>query len=143
MTAVALLVSALLALAGAVTAARPSPDAARPSPAPRPPEPDDAAFMVAAARYFPAAELANVWAIDGCESTHGADERTYSLDAPDGGRLQLNRATWESFFERNHGWPWERVVRDLDTHLHAAYIVWQRAGGTWSPWSCRIVLAGG
>jgi hypothetical protein len=135
MTAVALLVSALLALAGAVTAAPEPPESA--------PEPDDAAFMAAAARYWPASELPNVWAIDGCESTHGADPRTYSLDAPDGGRLQLNRATWESFFERNHGWPWEQVVRDLDTHLHAAYIVWQRAGGTWAPWSCRIVLAGG
>lgn len=123
-------------LAGVVESGSPSRDRAGPGGAVE----GYATLLEGAARYWPASELSSVWAIDGCESTHGTDPRTYDLGAENGGRLQLNRSTWEDFFWLNYGWTWDQVVNDLDIHLHAAFIVWQRAGNSWSPWACKSVL---
>ena len=101
---------------------------------------DRCQFQVAAIKWFPAEVLPVVWAIDGCESGHGTHPDTYKLDAENGGRLQLNRQTWANFFLDNYGWTWEQVVNDLDTHLHAAAIVWERAGQIFAPWTCSSVV---
>ncbi len=88
------------------------------------------------ATRWPASELSNVWAIDGCESQHGTHPRTYDLNAENGGRMQINKATWERFFLDNYGWPWEQVVLDDATNFEAAYIIWEQAGRSWLPWAC-------
>lgn len=86
---------------------------------------------------FPASECANEAAVAECESTGGRNPAAYRLDAPNAGRLQLNRVVWREFFERNYGWSWESIVFDDQRNREAAFVVWQRAGGSWSPWSCR------
>ncbi len=86
---------------------------------------------------FPGEECGNWWWVDGCESGHGTHPDTYNLDAPNGGRLQINRAVWAGFFQANYGWDWASVVLDDDLNRQAAYVIWLRAGGSWSPWSCR------
>jgi hypothetical protein len=75
-----------------------------------------------------------VWAVDGCESGHGTDPRTYDLTAENGGRMQINKATWAGFFLETEGWTWEQIVLDDATNFWAACIIWQRNG--WSAWSC-------
>jgi hypothetical protein len=90
-----------------------------------------------AIRYCPDPELPNVWAVDGCESGHGTDPGTYDLTAENGGRLQLNRATWEPFFLETEGWTWDQIVLDDEVNLHAASIIWERSGQTWDQWSCK------
>lgn len=54
--------------------------------------------------------------------------------------MQINKATWAEFLEREHGWAWEQVVLDDATNLRAAYIIWERAGRSWVPWACKEVL---
>lgn len=83
---------------------------------------------------FPVAECETLWRIDGCESGHGNDPGTYDLDAENGGRLQLNKATWAAYFEREYGWTWATVVKDDAVNRMAAYVIWQRSG--WSAWAC-------
>lgn len=90
-----------------------------------------------AGHYFPACVLPELWQVDSCESSHGADPRTYDLDAANGGRLQLSRATWEQFFLETEGWTWEQIVMDDELNLRAAAVIWERAGRTWSPWTCK------
>ena len=85
-------------------------------------------------RYFPAAEWQTAWAVEGCESKHCTDPRTYDLSAPDGGCMQINRATWEGYFLREHGWTWEQIVFDDAINYQAAAVVWERWGRTWGPW---------
>lgn len=50
--------------------------------------------------------------------------------------MQINKATWADFFEREYGWPWAQVVLDDVTNFQAARIIYDRAGG-WTPWACR------
>lgn len=88
---------------------------------------------------FPGDECANWWAIDGCESGHGTDPDTYNPDAPNGGRMQINRS-WSGRLESVFGWPWETVVVDDDVNRQAAFYIWQLAGGSWSPWSCAQIV---
>lgn len=91
---------------------------------------------------FPAEECGAWWAIDGCESGHGTHPRTYDLDAENGGRLQVNKTTWERFLFNNYAWTWEMVVLDDVINREAAYVIWTRAGGSWSPWTCaQLVLS--
>jgi hypothetical protein len=71
-----------------------------------------------------------------CESRAGEHPDTYSLTRANGGPMQINRVTWERFFRVNHGWTWEQVVTDIDIHLQAARIIYERSRG-WSPWRCR------
>ena len=76
---------------------------------------------------------AAVEAIDRCESTSGQHPDTYRLDTVHGGRMQIARTVWAAYFEREHGWPWEQVVRDDETQFAAAYVIYQRAG-SFRPW---------
>lgn len=85
---------------------------------------------------WPAHECAALVAVEWCESRFGTHPDTYSLDAPNGGRLQINRATWEGFFLAHFGWTWEQIVLDDAINYAAAYVIWERAGGSWRPWSC-------
>lgn len=70
-----------------------------------------------------------------CESHAGDDSKTWDVDAPSGGPMQLDHFTWAPYFEANYGWTWNQVVTDIHIHLQAARIVYDRAGG-WEPWSC-------
>jgi hypothetical protein len=49
--------------------------------------------------------------------------------------MQLDRYTWEPFFESGYGWSWEQVVTDIHIHLRASRIIYDRAG-SWSAWRC-------
>ena len=89
---------------------------------------------------WPASEQANAYAVEGCESKHGEDPNTYNLDWPDGGLMQINRATWEDFFGAAYGWTWEQMVLDDVINHTAATVIWLRNG--WSAWSCDYVLGG-
>jgi hypothetical protein len=71
-----------------------------------------------------------------CESQGGEHPDTFSLEAANGGPMQLNRFTWEPYFAARTGWTWEQIVADIDIHLQAARIIYDRAGG-WEPWRCR------
>jgi hypothetical protein len=73
-----------------------------------------------------------------CESRAGADPDTWDLANPDGGPMQINRATWETYFFNKYGWTWERVAFDLQTHLLAAREIYEKAHG-WDDWSCAPV----
>ena len=88
----------------------------------------------AAKWYWPPEEWANLWAVEGCESSHGADPATYDLTRAQAGRLQIDRRSWEDYFMETEGWPWEDVVLNDAINYQAAYIVFQRAGETWQPW---------
>ena len=70
-----------------------------------------------------------------CESRAGADPDAWDLSQPDGGPMQINRATWEDVLYEDYGWTWSQVVFDLPTHLRAARVIYERAGG-WEDWSC-------
>ena len=70
-----------------------------------------------------------------CESHAGDDPRTYDLEAPNGGPMQLDRYTWAPFFAEGYGWTWEQLVTDVHVHLLASRIIYDRAGG-WSAWRC-------
>ena len=59
------------------------------------------------------------------------------MTAENGGRMQINKATWEDFFEREYGWTWAEIVLNDATNLQAARIIYDRAGGSWGPWACR------
>jgi hypothetical protein len=82
---------------------------------------------------WPAAQWANVRAVDACESSAGEHPDTYRLDAVHGGRMQIAKAVWAEFFAREYGWSWERVVLDDATNFAAAYVIWERSG-SWAPW---------
>lgn len=81
-------------------------------------------------------ECVTWWRIDGCESGHGTHPDTYRLDRANGGRLQINRATWERYMLRNYGWSWSDIVLDDVINRQAAYVIWLEAGRSWWPWSC-------
>jgi hypothetical protein len=70
-----------------------------------------------------------------CESHAADDDKTYDVDAANGGPMQLDRYTWAPYFEANYGWSWDQVVNDIPIHLQAARLVYDRAEG-WGPWSC-------
>lgn len=71
-----------------------------------------------------------------CESQAGDHPDTFSLEAENGGPMQLNRSTWEPYFAAMNGWTWEQLVTDEAIHFQAARIIYDRAGG-WAPWRCR------
>jgi hypothetical protein len=71
-----------------------------------------------------------------CESHGGENPDAFSLETPNGGPMQLNRFTWEPFFAGLNGWTWEQIVTDINIHLQAARIIYDRWGG-WEPWRCR------
>jgi hypothetical protein len=76
-----------------------------------------------------------------CESNLGQHPDTYSLDEPNGGIAQLNKATWEWWFGYYYGWTWEQIVTNDDLNLAAAYIVWTEHTRVfnesgWEAWSC-------
>ena len=83
---------------------------------------------------FPAAVCAELEAVEWCESRGGADPAAYDLEAENGGRLQLSRSTWAPFFYGR--WHWEEIVLSDAVNREAGYVVWQRAGGSFAPWSC-------
>jgi hypothetical protein len=85
---------------------------------------------------WPDSERANAYAVEGCESTHGEDPETYNLNAPNGGVMQINKAVWADYFWETEGWTWEEIVLNDVTNHRAARIIFDRAGGTWQPWSC-------
>jgi hypothetical protein len=89
---------------------------------------------------FPDWALSDLRRIRVCESGDGTDPGTYDLNAPNGGKLQINRAMWERFFWETRGWSWEQIVLDDTINEEAACIVWERAGRTWTPWACSSVL---
>jgi hypothetical protein len=103
-----------------------------PSPEPEPLTPERILALVQAAWPEDSVRAARILM---CESKAGAHEDTFSLSAPNGGPMQLNRFTWEPYFEANFGWTWEQIVTNIDVHLLAARHIYDRAGG-WSPWRC-------
>ena len=82
---------------------------------------------------WPEGQWENVRAVDACESSSGTHPDTYNTADVHGGRMQIARAVWADYFEREYGWPWEQVVRDDETNFAAAYVIYERAGG-WGPW---------
>jgi hypothetical protein len=85
---------------------------------------------------WPAEEWINAYAVEGCESKHGQDPKTYLPGRANGGVMQLNRATWEDLFAREYGWSWSDIVNNDVLNHKAARIIWDRAGGLWTPWDC-------
>ena len=75
-----------------------------------------------------------------CESGLGQHRATYDLDAENAGPLQINRGTWQPYFQAHYGWSWADVAgigpRGLEVHFLAAREVYDRGGG-WAPWTCR------
>ena len=84
---------------------------------------------------FPDRECETLWRVELCESNNGLDPDTYSLDAPNGGRLQINKGTWAGYFWLHYGWTWEQIVLDDHTNRVAGFIIWERNSG-WTPWEC-------
>jgi predicted 3-demethylubiquinone-9 3-methyltransferase (glyoxalase superfamily) len=76
-----------------------------------------------------------------CESSAGTDPDTWNLAHPDGGPLQINKATWAAYFKDKYGWTWSQVVRDLETHLAAAREIYDKTGD-WSLWACSPSVKG-
>ena len=70
-----------------------------------------------------------------CESDAGAHPDTWDLSRPDGGPLQINRATWGPYFAEKYGWTWDQVVRDVEIHIAAAREIYDKRGD-WSLWAC-------
>jgi len=87
---------------------------------------------------WPPDELATAYTIEGCESTHGEDPRAYDLNAGSGGIMQIDKETWADFFAREYGWTWTQIVQDDVLNHRAARVVWDRAGGSWQPWSACV-----
>ena len=86
---------------------------------------------------FPKGECATESSVAACESGNGTNPAAYDLQAENGGRLQINKATWERFFLEGYGWTWSEIVFDDQRNREAAHIIWLRAGDSWSPWSCK------
>lgn len=101
--------------------------------------PGAAICCLTATRYFPESELSNVRAIAECESNSGRHPNTYRLEGS-GGIMQIHRPTWERFFLGSYGWEWEEIVFNDERNLEAAFIIWQRAGNSWTPWDCSFVV---
>ena len=74
-----------------------------------------------------------------CESRAGLDPKAWNVSHPDGGPMQINRATWAEYFYEQYGWSWEQLVFDLDINLAAAREIYDRTGG-WHRWSCADVV---
>lgn len=85
---------------------------------------------------FPDSECETLWRVEGCESGHGTNLAAYNTEAENGGRLQINRASWKDYFWETYGWHWADIVQDDNLNRVAAYVIWQRAGNSWSPWAC-------
>lgn len=81
-----------------------------------------------------------VAAVEQCESHSGADPLTWDVTAANGGPLQIAHDPWAAFFWETEGWSWEEIVRVPDIHYCAAWIIFERAGYTWVPWSCSYVV---
>jgi len=86
---------------------------------------------------FPASECTRERQIANCESGNGTNPRAYDARAANAGRLQISRAVWKDYFERNYGVSWEQITFDDQTNRWAGWIVWQRAGDSWSAWACN------
>jgi hypothetical protein len=99
---------------------------------PSQPSPD---VVIAAVRLRWGKDADTAESIVQCESRAGADKDTWDLAAPDGGPMQINRATWEAHFQQKYGWTWEQIVLDLETHLQAAKDIYDQAQG-WKDWTC-------
>lgn len=69
-----------------------------------------------------------------CESKAGQHERTYDLDADNGGPMQISYYAWAAYFEALYGWSWQQIVTDLQVHFQAARHIYERSG--WSAWGC-------
>jgi hypothetical protein len=101
-------------------------------PAPWPPE---AATVIASVQAKWPEDRSRAVGVLLCESKAGQDDRTYDLNAENGGPMQINKATWASYFEAVYGWTWEQVVTDLDIHMAAARHIYDRSNG-WFAWNC-------
>ena len=63
----------------------------------------------------------------------GGDPHAVSADRADWGLFQINEATWRPYFGEER---WSRVL-EVEENVKMAYEIYQRAGNTWQPWSCR------
>ena len=79
------------------------------------------------AKYFPANQVDNCLAVMRGES--GGNHRAYSYTA-DAGLMQINTSTWCGFF----GVTTEQLF-DPETNIRLARVIWDRAGGSWRPWT--------
>lgn len=70
-----------------------------------------------------------------CESWAGLHPKAWSTSHPDGGPMQINKATWAKYFFEKYGWTWEQIVYDLDINLAAAREIYDSTGG-WQRWAC-------
>ena len=66
-----------------------------------------------------------------CES--GGDPRAVDTTRENFGGMQLNERTWRPFFGEAR---WARVL-EAEENVAMAYVIYQRAGNTFLPWSCR------
>lgn len=98
-------------------------------------QPAPEAVLLKALRSTWPADLPEAKRILWCESRNGLDPDAWDLSRPDGGPMQLNRETWEPYFEEKYGWTWEQVVFDVNIHFQAAREVYDRTGG-WARWTC-------
>ena len=87
---------------------------------------------------WPEQERESAYAVEGCESKHGQDPRTYDLDAAHGGVMQISKAIWADFFADEYGWTWEDIVLNDVLNHQAARIIWDQANGSWQPWDCAV-----
>jgi len=66
-----------------------------------------------------------------CESRH--DPAAVSPDGQNWGLMQINESTWRPFFGEAR---WSQVL-EAEENVRMAWEIYQRAGMTWQPWSCK------
>ena len=98
-----------------------------PIPAHDPAGAQDVAAVVCSYGWDCAEALAVAW----CESRH--DPGAIDPTRENFGLMQINEATWRPYFGEER---WSRVL-EPEENVKMAFTIYQRAGNTWQPWSCR------
>lgn len=81
-----------------------------------------------------ASEDSFVRIIDRCEN-QSWNPRAVSATG-DYGIAQINKRTWRLFFERRFG-AWLPNIFDVTKNVKMAWLIYERAGRSFQPWSCR------
>lgn len=84
-------------------------------------------------KHFPEAQQDKAIAVARCES--GLNPAVSSPGGGNVGLFQINRQTWQPTVERM-GYEWTQMT-DPYVNAKVARMVFDEAGGTWGPWSCR------
>ncbi|MSQ35795.1 MAG: hypothetical protein EXR63_01445 [Dehalococcoidia bacterium] len=86
---------------------------------------------------WPAELWPRVISVAGCESGTDTNRDGYK-DAFDTHAIGSGGTTYGVMqVHRGHRFPVPLDLFALDDNLEAAYIVWERAGGSFAPWGCR------